>query len=314
MRSASTVIRLPPYIPPYKGGTMVGIPPYKGGTEGGTLSFGCMVDVSSLAVCRSSMRSSAFTLIELLVTVGIIALLAAILLPSLSAARGHAKAVICRSNISQIMLANDYYADENGGVYCPGASRFRKNLHRWHGGRDVATQPFDPARGPLVSYLGPEGTIRQCPTFPAVEIASEIGGFERGNGGYGYNNAFIGMQMTQSPSGEYVVSTDQAGAWKSRVKRAADTIMFTDSAFASSSLIEYSFAEPRFHPQYPTFRMDPSIHFRHAEMANVGWCDGHVDAHRRTFTWSSGMYKSNPKRLGIGWFGNTDDNSLFDLK
>ena len=245
---------------------------------------------------------------------GMIALLASMLLPGLSAARDQAKSVVCRSNISEIMRANAYYVQDHGGVYCPGAADMLDNLHRWHGQRDKVTQPFESIRGPLVPYLGPEGTIRQCPTFPASEIAAEAGGFERGNGGYGYNNAFLGVQLEQYPSGEYRVTTDRVGALADQIERPAETIMFADAAFATSRLIEYSFAEPRFHPEFPAFRADPSIHFRHRGLANAGWCDGHADARRRTFTWSSGLYRADPDRLSIGWFGKTDDNALFDLK
>lgn len=255
-----------------------------------------------------------FTVLEMLVVVAIIVMLAALLLPSLADAREQAKSVVCRSNISQIMLANGYYAEDHGGVYCPGAADMLSNLHRWHGEREDTGQPFDSTRGPLVPYLGSEGAIRQCSTFPASEIAMETGGFERGNGGYGYNNAFIGRQLKEWASGEYTVATDKGGALADQVIRPAETIMFSDSAFAGSRLIEYSFAEPRFHPQYPLFRADPSIHFRHRGFANVGWCDGHADTHRRTFTWSSGLYPTDPDPLNIGWFGTADDNSLFDLK
>lgn len=90
--------------------------------------------------------------------------------------------------------------------------------------------------------------------------------------------------------------------------------MFTDSAFAEKRLIEYSFAEPRFHPSSLAARADPSIHFRHAQRANVAWCDGHVTSERRTYSWSSGIYPGDPDRWGIGWFGETDNNSLFDLQ
>ena len=70
----------------------------------------------------------AFTLVEVLVVAGVVALLVSILLPSLSAARKQAKAVACRSNIRQVVLANGYYRDDHGGVYCPGASDFLGNL------------------------------------------------------------------------------------------------------------------------------------------------------------------------------------------
>ena len=212
------------------------------------------------------------------------------------------------------MLANRYYAEDDAGVYCPGAADFLHNLNRWHGARGHQSEPFDSSRGPLVPYLGPEGLIRQCPTFPADEIAAYSGGFERGNGGYGYNNAFVGVQTRKVASGETEITSDRAGVVADWVNRPAETVMFTDAAFAASNLIEYSFAEPRFHPQWVGFRADPSTHFRHAAFANVGWCDGHVDSRRRTGTWSSGMYKANPEPLMLGWFGRTDDNSLYDLE
>ena len=259
-------------------------------------------------------QRNGFTLLETLVVLGIIVLLASMLLPGLSSARAQAKSVVCRSNIAQIMHANRYYVDDYGGVNCPGASNMLANLDRWHGQRDRPGEAFDSTRGPLIRYLGPEAEIRLCPTFPAEEIAAESGGFERGNGGYGYNNAFIGVQTRQYVGGEYTITNDRAGVVADWVGRPADTIMFTDAAFAATQLIEYSFAEPRFHSQWPAFRADPSIHFRHRGQANVGWCDGHADSHRRTLTWSSGMYKADPDRLHIGWFGKVDDNSLFDLK
>ncbi|MCH8150616.1 MAG: type II secretion system protein [Planctomycetes bacterium] len=269
---------------------------------------------NTAAIMQASRQRIAFTLLETLVVLGIIVLLASMLLPGLSSARAQAKSVVCRSNISQVMHAVRYYVDDFGGVYCPGASKMLANLDRWHGQRDKSSDVFDSTRGPLIKYLGPEAKIRHCPAFPAEEIALSSGGFERGNGGYGYNNAFIGVQTRQFASGEYEIINDRAGTVADWVARPAETIIFTDAAFAATQLIEYSFAEPRFHPQWPAFRADPSIHFRHRLMANVGWCDGHVDSHQQTLTWSSGMYKADPRRLHIGWFDHVDNNSLFDLE
>jgi prepilin-type N-terminal cleavage/methylation domain-containing protein/prepilin-type processing-associated H-X9-DG protein len=57
----------------------------------------------------------AFTLIELLVVVAIIAILAAMLMPSLKGARDRAKAVHCMNNLKQIGIAAGAYATENNG-------------------------------------------------------------------------------------------------------------------------------------------------------------------------------------------------------
>lgn len=77
-------------------------------------------------------RHSAFTLIELLVVISIIAILAGMLLPTLSRAKESGKRISCVNNIRQLALSETLFANDNEG-YFTGRTTGATNNARWPG-------------------------------------------------------------------------------------------------------------------------------------------------------------------------------------
>ncbi|MFI4859756.1 MAG: type II secretion system protein [Phycisphaerales bacterium JB063] len=158
------------------------------------------------------MRSKrAFTLIELLVVISIIALLIAILLPALGAARESARNVECLTKQKQIGIAfHAFFADTKyrmPGVYLDnsqwvGPARWQKSYI----GGDIWTQLPPDQKGTLNDYIGAGGgdnaeyvsTIYRCPGLDDGEVGSGVG--SNGQFDYAYLMTFTGAKVDLIPN------------------------------------------------------------------------------------------------------------------
>ena len=116
-----------------------------------------------------------FTLVELLVAVGIIALLIAILLPALSAARESANRIKCAGNLRQMgqfiyLFAKDHKDRIPQGQDTP-ASGLGSQLPTWMYTKDYFV---------LVDSYGANQRLFICPSSPAASLGP--GGFPYGEG------------------------------------------------------------------------------------------------------------------------------------
>jgi prepilin-type N-terminal cleavage/methylation domain-containing protein/prepilin-type processing-associated H-X9-DG protein len=210
------------------------------------------------------MRSKAFTLIELLVVIAIIAVLMAILMPSLNLARDHAKRVHCVSNTKTLALGWYMYKDDFEGKLVP--AHTSDNPIQWVG-QEPATGTWEEKkasirRGLLYPYVGKSVDIFHCPSDtrrptsarPAAFRTFSIVGGANGESWSDYTRATIYSEIRQ-PSAKYVLVEE------------ADTR-------------GYNMGSWQINPNPKDRQWCDPIAMWHNKSTTLGFADGHAEMHK----------------------------------
>lgn len=214
----------------------------------------------------------AFTLVELLVVIAVIAILAAIVLPSLSQAKFSARRIKCVNNLRQLGLASQMYWDENDGEafrYITGVSNAGTIywfgwIEPWIPGNEGA-RAFDATPGALYPYLNGRG-VEVC---PSLDYSSHLFKPKATGAAYGYGYNFYLSAPTNQPPVKI-----------QRASRTADIALLADAGQINDFQEPASPDNPLLEEFYYINDTEPTVHFRHQRRANVLYCDGHVDVER----------------------------------
>ena len=214
---------------------------------------------------RTTMKR-AFTLIEVLVVAAILALLAAILLPSLYKARQQGKRALCLANLHSLGLAASMYADDNRDRfwrYYVDTITPRGRLW-WFGfepdGPGSGTdRPLDKRHGALASYLRSTDDGLQCPSFP-YDDGSYFPKFAA-------HSASLGFNIT--------LSNARRSAYRNRFS----------SVFIFADGVHFDFNPGLNEGHYLQYASHPELgmktgygHFRHNGRAQILFLDTHAES------------------------------------
>ena len=175
-------------------------------------------------------RRVAFTLVELLVVIAIIAILISILLPVMGRARRAAHEVACMSNLRQLAITMQSYADTYKGntmpiVFTPGEYWHHKIAYHM-GDRQYQTDPNNPNR---LMYR-----LMRCPETDSNEPTGWGDAYTRWT--YGDGSGSYGVNLWLLPSGMYANQFPMTKAYGklTTVKNASEVPMIGDSIWVGS--------------------------------------------------------------------------------
>lgn len=226
-------------------------------------------------------RNAGFTLIELLVVIAIISILAAILFPVFSQAKGAAKKTQSIAYVKQLNLASLMYSGDNDGVLMRDHINGNGKTYYWWGSWDGTTLV------PQESYLYPytkSKEINQDSMLPNTFRTS------LGLTGYGYNYAYLSPTNFDANWNEIPVSVSDTSA-----ESPSETIAFATAArinnwsFSPYKLEGSALIDP------PSYEF-PGVHARHVgEKAVLAWLDGHAGALSVTYRTQPFGYGNQPE-------------------